>query len=106
MDTPEITAIKIEKRLCGALMRQWTPGGMSVETLAEDASNEIEKLRRKSRQYYQMGRDGIIRPIRGEECLSHERVEAACITFNECHGRPFQEQMRAALEAALSTPNK
>jgi hypothetical protein len=47
MDTPEIAAIKIEKRLCGALMRSWSPSGMSVETLANDAADEIERLRRE-----------------------------------------------------------
>lgn len=41
----QVTAIKIEKRLCGALLRQWRPAGMSVETLAYDAANEIERLR-------------------------------------------------------------
>lgn len=46
MDTPVITAIKIEKRLCGALMRQWSPDGISVESLANDAADEIERLRR------------------------------------------------------------
>lgn len=45
-EIPEVTAIKIEKRLCGALMRQWAPVGMSVFTLAEDAANEIERLRK------------------------------------------------------------
>lgn len=42
----QVTCIKIEKRLCGALMRQWSPAGMSVETLANDAAREIERLRR------------------------------------------------------------
>jgi 16S rRNA A1518/A1519 N6-dimethyltransferase RsmA/KsgA/DIM1 with predicted DNA glycosylase/AP lyase activity len=41
----EITAIEIEKRLCAALRRQWSPAGMSVETLAGDAADEIERLR-------------------------------------------------------------
>ena len=45
-EIPEVTAIKIEKRLCGALMRKWAPTGMSVFTLAEDAANEIERLRK------------------------------------------------------------
>ncbi len=45
-EIPEVTAMKIEKRLCGALMRQWSVTGMSVFTLAEDAANEIERLRR------------------------------------------------------------
>lgn len=49
-EIPEVTSIKIEKRLCGALMRQWAPIGMSVFTLAEDAANEIEQLRRVNTQ--------------------------------------------------------
>lgn len=47
-DEIAMTAIKIEKRLCGALMRQWSPSGMSVETLANEAADEIERLRRSS----------------------------------------------------------
>lgn len=46
METQVATCIKLEKRLCGALMRQWAPSGFSLETLVNDAANEIERLRR------------------------------------------------------------
>lgn len=44
-DEMQVTAINIEKRLCVALLRQWRPSGMSVESLAFDAAKEIERLR-------------------------------------------------------------
>lgn len=40
-----VTAIQIEKRLCEALQRPWSPAGISIESLSIDVLNEITRLR-------------------------------------------------------------
>jgi hypothetical protein len=44
-DEEVYTAIQIEKRLCAALGREWRPAGISVESLANEAADEIGRLR-------------------------------------------------------------
>jgi hypothetical protein len=45
IEQPEITAIRLEKKILAALGRQWTPGGISVESLVDEICAEIERLR-------------------------------------------------------------
>jgi len=57
-ESMEVTAIKIEKRLCAALLRQWAPSGMSVESLSDDAASEIERLRAGKKTWYVLKVEG------------------------------------------------
>ena len=43
------TVIAIEKRLCDALGKRWSPSGMSIQTLAEEAAGEMQRMRARIR---------------------------------------------------------